>query len=133
MSGKRTYPEQLDSLLEEAFDGLQRMTDKEVLDGQDPEEVMKRASQRLEWGASEAGRVRLTAAKSAIARAALEQRHRKLLAVSIADARAYIARSTADSRYTLAARQLDELSDEDVLRLYGQLTALEADYSSSDT
>jgi hypothetical protein len=53
------------------------------------------------------------------------QRARTPIAVSIMEARAYIARIIQDTNYTLAARQLEEMPEEEVLRLYDQLRELE--------
>jgi hypothetical protein len=48
-----------------------------------------------------------------------------LVSVTLADARAYVARAATQSYVTLAARKLEEMADEDVLRLYQQLCELE--------
>jgi len=45
--------------------------------------------------------------------------------VSAAEARRFIEEAQNDSRYTLAARKLVEMSDEEVLRLYSQMKRLE--------
>ena len=46
--------------------------------------------------------------------------------VLLSEARAYIRQVMMTNRYTLAARNLDEMDDEDVLRLYRQIRELEA-------
>jgi hypothetical protein len=61
---------------------------------------------------------------------AARDRARSPIAVSIAEARAYIARIILNSDYTLAARQLDEMPEEEILRLYDQLRELEDQNSS---
>jgi hypothetical protein len=46
-------------------------------------------------------------------------------AVSVQEAREYIARVVQDRRYTLAARQLEEMPEPEILRLYEQLRELD--------
>jgi len=45
--------------------------------------------------------------------------------ISVQDARAFLHKASNDPRFTLAARGLDEMSDEDALRLYRQIKRLE--------
>ena len=126
MSTKSRYEVQLDQLLDACFDELRQMPDPEVLAGESPAEVRARAEARLARATEEAGRRRLVAAR---ANAALD-RARTPIAVSIAEARAYIARIIQNTNYTLAARQLEEMPEEEILRLYGQLRELEDQNSS---
>jgi hypothetical protein len=121
MSTRSRYEIQLDQLLDVWFDELQRMPAQEVLAGESPADVRARAESRLARATQEAGRRRLVAARAA---AALD-RARTPMAVSLAEARAYIARIIQDTNYTLAARQLDEMPEEEILRLYEQLRELE--------
>ena len=58
---------------------------------------------------------------------------RTLQNVSVADARAFLRIAANDSRYTLAARELGEMSDEDVIRLYQQLLQLQLGISDSQS
>ena len=74
---------------------------------------------------AEVGRRRLAAAKAGVALSAAAQ-ETKMTAVDIQQARAFVQTAMNDSRYTLAARQLDEMSDEDVLRMYQQLQQLQS-------
>ncbi|HEU5136432.1 MAG TPA: hypothetical protein VFU13_14880 [Steroidobacteraceae bacterium] len=126
MSTKSRYEIQLDQLLEACFDELRQMPDSEVLAGEPAGEVRARAEARLARATQEAGRRRLIAAR---AEAALE-RSRTPIAVSIQEARDYIARIIRNTNYTLAARQLEEMSEDEVLRLYDQLRELEEQNSS---
>jgi len=121
MSTKSRYEIQLEQLLDAWFEELQRMPADEVLAGESPTAVRARADARLARATQEAGRRRLIAAR---ANAALD-RARKPLAVSIEEARAYIARIILNTDYTLAARQLEEMPEEEILRLYEQLRELE--------
>lgn len=126
MSTKSRYEIQLDQLLEACFDELRQMPDSEVLAGEPAGEVRARAEARLARATQEAGRRRLIAAR---AEAALE-RSRTPIAVSIQEARDYIGRIIRNTNYTLAARQLEEMSEDEVLRLYDQLRELEEQNSS---
>jgi hypothetical protein len=128
MSTKSRYEIQLDQLLDACFDELRKMPDQEVLAGEPAGEVRARADARLARATQEAGRRRLVAAR---AEAALD-RSRSPIAVSIAEARAYIARIIQNTNYTLAARQLEEMSEDEVLRLYDQLRELEDQNSSPE-
>jgi hypothetical protein len=51
--------------------------------------------------------------------------------VSAQQAREYLARVIRDSNYTLAARQLEEMTEAQILRLYQQLRELEDDPGST--
>ena len=121
MSTRTRYEIQLDQLLDAWFEELQKMPGQEVLAGESPGDVRARADARLARATQEAGRRRLVAAR---AQAATE-RARTPIAVSIEEARAYIARIILDTNYTLAARQLEEMPEEEILRLYAQLRELE--------
>jgi hypothetical protein len=134
MSAKTTYSEQLDRLFEIYFQELRDMTDKEVLEGEDPKRIKERARTRLERAAAEAnqrrleaGRRRLAAARAEYADSHKADRRGPLPDVPVTQARAYIAKiaSSREGLYTLAARKLDDMSDEDLLRLYQQITELE--------
>lgn len=121
MSTRSRYEIQLEQLLDAWFDELQKMPAHEVLAGESPDKVRARAESRLARATLEAGRRRLVAAR---AQAAVE-RTRSPIAVSIEEARAYIARIIQNANYTLAARQLEEMPEEEILRLYEQLRELE--------
>jgi hypothetical protein len=47
--------------------------------------------------------------------------------LSVQEARDYLARVIEDRHYTLAARQLEEMPEADILRLYAQLRELDDD------
>ena len=121
MSTQSRYEIQLDQLLDVWFEELRQMPSQEVLAGDSPAAVRARADARLARATQEAGRRRLVAARASAAR----DRQRSPIAVSIEEARAYIARIIQDTNYTLAARQLDEMPEEEILRLYEQLRELE--------
>ncbi len=121
------HPE--DTFLEAFALELAAMPDSEILDGVDAGQVLERGKQALAVAKKEAGRRRLQRAKSALA-AREPARGLDAAPVSVTEARAFLAQAVNDPRYTLAARKLDEMSDEDVLRLYRQAKRL--DVSDSD-
>ena len=124
MSTKSSYEVQLDQLLDACFEELQKMPDREVLAGEPGADVRARAEARLARATQEAGRRRFMAAR---AQAAADRAKVSVVPspVSVLEARAYIARIVQDNHYTLAARQLEEMPESEVLRLYEQLRELE--------
>jgi hypothetical protein len=113
----------VDALTQELID----MPDEQALEGKDVAELQASAQALLKSARAEAGRRRMVAAKAGVA--AIRNRPPVTgasgLSVSVADARRFIAQAQNDSRYTLAARKLGEMSDEEVLRLYEQMKRLE--------
>jgi len=114
----------VDALTQELID----MPDEHVLEGKDGAQLQAEAHALLKSARAEAGRRRLAAAKSGIN--ALRSRptpaNLQGASVSATDARRFIAQAQNDSRFTLAARKLVEMSDDEVLRLYLQIKRLEA-------
>jgi hypothetical protein len=112
-------------LLDIYVEELLSLSDAEVLDGDDPIMVQKEGLAMLEKAKAQAGQRRL-----ATARARLEKQKSELPgttgpAVSAQEARAFLLKAANDRRYTLAARGLNEMSDEDALRLYEQIKRIE--------
>jgi hypothetical protein len=128
MNEKPLDEEKLRQLLEAFVEELQRMPDAEVLAGEPSADIRARATARLVRATEEAGRRRLAAARSNV----IPLRAVKPGTVSVSDARNYIARVAQDGNYTLAARQLEEMPESEILRLYEQLRELEGQGSSSD-
>jgi hypothetical protein len=131
MKRRNKYTEQLDHLLDACLHELQEMPAEDVLAGETAAVVKARAVDRLNRAAAEAGRRRLAAARARVqARASTAQP--AALPISASDARIYIHRAAQDRHHTLAARNLDEMSDEDVLRIYSQMIELEGEHSADD-
>lgn len=113
-------------------DELMSMSDEDVLASSDIEQLRARRTRMLQDAKKEAGRRRLAAAKakvqsSKVGTAAVER-------IDPTEARRYIARAANDKRYTLVARQLGEgLSDEEAVRLYHQIRALEQGQSEDES
>jgi len=117
----RKQPEE--AFLEALAAELAEMTDEEVLEGVDPGRMQQFGKSILESAKKEAGRRRLRRAQSARA-AKRAMPAPEVPSVSASEARAYLGRAANDSKFTLAARKLDEMSDEDVIRLYQQAKQL---------
>lgn len=120
-------PSNFNNFVDALTQELINMADEQVLEGKDVAKLQASAQALLKSARAEAGLRRLAAAKSGVAalrnRSATTSGH--LLNVSVANARSFIAQAQNDSRYTLAARKLVEMSDEEVLRLYAQMKRLE--------
>lgn len=114
-----------DTLLDALTAELIGMTDEEVLAGEDPALALAQGRSLLAKAVADAGKRRLVSAKAAVA----ERRRAPQPALPTATATAFQAReflrsAQNDPRFTMAARQLSEMSDEDVLRAYNQLLRL---------
>jgi hypothetical protein len=120
--------DKLRQLLEAFVEELQSMPDVDVLAGESAVDIRARATARLARATEEAGRRRLVAARSNV----IPLRSGKPRPVSVPEARDYIARVAQDGNYTLAARQLEEMPESEILRLYEQLRELEDRNSCSD-
>jgi hypothetical protein len=128
MSHRPSHREQLERLFDAFFQELESLPDHDILEGESPSSVNARALRRIEQATAEAGRRRLSTAKQEWNKRKLGHPPRAATATAT-EARAYVAKAARDARNTLAARNLDEMSDEDVLRLYDQIRELEAEDS----
>jgi len=123
MTATPDKPDAFEQLMETYAQELLDMTDDDILDGANAEAIKATELARLDAFKVEAGRRRLALAREKVQlRAVLVDAE-----VSVADARAYLRQAANDPRYTLAARELDEMSDADLLMLYHRLKTLEAD------
>ena len=123
MSTDDPRAEKMNNLVDVFLAELVEMTDEDVLDGDNA--LLSKASgiALLDSAKAEAGRRRLAKARERSSMSDVTAR--TLQNVSVADARAFLRIAANDSRYTLAARELGEMSDEDVIRLYHQLRQLQ--------
>lgn len=110
----------LDSYLEE----LLSLSDKEVLGDADPTALKAEAHQMLDTAKTIAGKRRLASAKAQVTNR-LRTSTAGIPDVSPLEARAYVMKAANDPRFTLAARELEEMSDEDAMMLYQQIRFLE--------
>lgn len=129
-------PDPMEVLMDTYLTELLEMTDEQVLEGKEPAAVQADGLQLLNAAKAEAGRRRLAAARLKLQaqKVARDDSGRKpTVQITAEEARAALFRAVAanDGRYTLAARQLDEMADEDVIRAYLQLQQLEGLSKSS--
>jgi hypothetical protein len=117
---------EFDNFLDALVAELIATPDEQVLEGLDPAAVQAASLQRLKAAKAEAGRRRMAAAKAGVAASQGKEATRVEPEVSAEEARRSIAQAANDRRYTLAARSVTDLSDEEALRLYRQMKALEA-------
>ena len=102
---------------------LKSMSDSDIMEGVD---LPKFGTDRIQLMASvkaEAGRHRLAAAKAELGDSQSAP-VRVQPSVPITEARAFLREAANDPRVTMAARALDEMSDELVLRTYARVKAL---------
>jgi hypothetical protein len=127
----------MDVLMDTYLTELLDTPDEQLLEGKDPAGLQADGLRLLDAAKAEAGRRRLAAAKMKLAsrRVARDGTEQKVsVQVTAEEARAALRQAAAanDGRYTLAARQLDEMADEDVIRAYWQLRELEGKRNGGD-
>lgn len=115
------------AFLEAQFRDLVATPDSEVLAGTTEEEARAFGLALVRSAKTAVAKRKLAAAKAALAGGAEAEESGKAKPVSVTEARAFISAAANDSRFTLAARQLDEMSDEDILRLYATMQQVLAD------
>ncbi|MDH6149439.1 MULTISPECIES: hypothetical protein [Paraburkholderia] len=121
-STKKTETHDLlaDALAAELLD----MSDEDVLDGADAASAKAHGLRLLQAAKAEAGRRRLAAARQGAANSR-SRTGPTTAGVSVESAKAYILQAMNDGRYTLAARKLEEMTDEDLLGLYSRIRRLD--------
>lgn len=112
----------LDALLAE----LISMSDQQVLDGEDSAAVQSKGLTMLSRAKQETARRRLATAKAGVAMAQADASSGRDNPVTGAQAKAFLREAANSGQYTLAARQLDEMSDEAALVIYRKLIRLGA-------
>jgi hypothetical protein len=122
MSDRKSYEDQVEQLFNRVVDELQGASDEEVLAGESPDSAKEHGLALLQRARATAGKLRLASARGALS---ASTRIAPAPSVTVEAARAYIRQAANDPRYTLAARQLNEMSDDDVLAIYVQLLELE--------
>ena len=124
---KNEFKTFIDTLVDELIE----MSDEQVLEGLSPATVQADALRLLNAAKAEAGRSRLAAAKAGYA-ASKPRPTLVAVTVSVEEARRFLAEARNDERFTLAARNLGELSDEEVLDFYRQLKALQSSQNGAE-
>lgn len=127
---KKTANE-FESFIDTLVDELIAMPDDKVLEGIDSAAVQAEGGRLLQAAIAQAGRARLASAK-----AGLSAMKARPVAVSVGvtpeEARKFIATAANDGRYTLAARSLSDMPDEEALKLYNKLKSLESSANEGD-
>lgn len=124
--------EPFDVLLDTYLDELMATPDDEILDGDDPAVVRAAGMKMLESATAKAGKLRLAAARDRMATHRKSPKEGPLFSGSIEEARAFLRTASNDPRFTLAARGLDEMSDDDIRRLYQQYIQLTREKTKPD-
>lgn len=133
MSSNTDNHDDFDRFLDSYVEELLAAPEGEVLNGEDPDKWKEYGRRLLDASQAEAGRRRLQIAKQRLASRQAAAQGQPASRVSVQEARAYLRKASNDPRFTLAARGLDEMSDEDALHLYEQIRRLEqADEGSGD-
>lgn len=103
------------------------MPDEQILEGMDVAGTKTRAEALLKAARVAAGKRRLAAARAGVqeVRTRSGETSIQMGSVSVDEAKRFVAQAQNDSRYTLAARKLGEMPDDEVLRLYWQIKRLE--------
>lgn len=121
------------NFLDAYVDMLTSMSSEEVLKDVDQNAVIQKHESILANALRTAGKNRLEAARSSASRFDLRSQQSVLtVQVSVEDARFFLQEAANSGDYTMAAREVNELSDSDVLQLYSQLVALRALKAQSD-
>jgi hypothetical protein len=121
---KRSAIEELDALIDAFLEDLQEIPESDLLADAKQADMQRTNFDRLVKAASaEAGKRRLALANRALR--AKSDKPELLEPIDLAEARRYIGDAANDARITLAARDLVEMPDEEVERIYRQLKELE--------
>lgn len=114
----------LELLMDSLLDELVAMTDEQVLDGADPAAIQSKGLAMLSAAKQEAGRRRLAAAKADVALSRIERRAEDPTLVSATEARTFLQEASNSRLYTLAARGLEEIPDDDAISIYRRVLRL---------
>jgi uncharacterized protein (DUF885 family) len=119
--------QEFENLMEAFLLELIDMPDEQILEGTTEQESLAWGRRLLDAAQKEAGQRRMAAARERLkeVRSLQPSCEQEIDEIPLAEARSYLARISQDSRYTMAARKLGELSSEEVLRLYKQMRSLE--------
>jgi hypothetical protein len=124
--------EEIENLMEAFLLELIEMPDEQILEGTTEQESLAWGRRLLDAAQKEAGQRRMAAAKAKLEEVRVLQAscEQEIDDIPLSDARSYLARISQDSRYTMAARKLGELSSEEIFRLYKQMRSLELELTS---
>ena len=122
---------EFENFIDTVVDELIAMPDDQVLEDIDPAVVQAEGLRLLQAAKVQAGRARLAAAKVGVSIVSARPVAASAV-VTPEEARKFIARAANDGRYTLAARSLGEMPDDEALKLYNKLKSLELDADGAD-
>lgn len=126
-------PDAFDKLLDTYVEELKAMSDEQAFDGADPAAMEQEGQAMLQRSREAAGRRRLAAAREKVAQQRTSSTGQSAApAVTAQEARRFLEQAANDKRFTMAARELKELSDDEVLRRYAKLKRLESEQSRDD-
>ena len=117
--------DEFETFLATFVEELIAMPDEQVLEGNNPEDVRARGLRLLEAARTDVGRRRMAAAKAQLHARRSQPTVKAIEQLDIAQARQFLMQAQNDERFTLAARKLGELSDDEVLSLYRQIKSLQ--------
>lgn len=122
---------EFDNFIDAFVDELIATPDEEILGGLDPAAVQVKGLGLLQAAKTNVSRSRLAAAKAGYA--ALKSKPAMASQnVSAEEARRFLAQAANDGRFTLAARNLGELSDDEAIALYTKLKSIESSRDGDD-
>jgi hypothetical protein len=134
MNTPASKPDAFDKLLDTYVEELKAMSDEQALDGGDPVSMEREGQAMLQRSREAAGQRRLAAAREKLQQQKTSPTGRSAApAVTAQEARRFLEQAANDRRFTIAARELKELSDDEVLRRYAQLKKLEIEPSGDET
>lgn len=119
------HTNEFDNFIDAFVDELIATSDDQILEGLDPAALQAKGLGLLKVAKINASRSRLASAKAGYAALKLKPTI-ALRNVSAEDARRFLAQAANDSRFTLAARNLGDLSDDEVIALYTKLKSIES-------
>ena len=122
---------EFENFIDALVDELIATPDDQILDGLDPAAVQAKGLGLLNAAKTHARRSRFAAAKAGYA-ALKSGPVMALQNVSAEEARRFLAQASNDSKFTLAARNLADLSDEEAIKLYSKLKSIESSFSGDD-
>jgi len=126
MSNHAPEKSSMENLVDSYLHELIQMPDDYLLEGIDRKKTASFGIGMLQRARAEAGRRRLIIAKAGVKSVTEQASMSSRVVISISEAQAYIRKASNSSLFTLAARELDEMSDNDIMRLYQQIRELEA-------
>lgn len=114
---------ELTMLWEAHFAELNDMSESDIMEGVDLPKLRTDQALLLASVKAESGRRRLDAAKQVRSNGRIAISHMRPT-VSVAEARAFLKLAANDPRITMAARELDDMSDDTVMRMFERIHGL---------